>query len=129
MVVVKKLADEIGPHPIGSPAGAAAAEFLATELRKLPRVEVEVQDVEGDNRLGIWTGVNFHYRVRNVVARLAGRRTDAVLLNAHYDSPAEAPGATDNGLGTAAALETMRAIRRRVSGQRMTRARSSSRIW
>lgn len=110
MVVVRKLADEIGPHPIGSPAGAAAAEFLATELRKLPRVEVEVQDVEGDNRLGIWTGVNFHYRVRNVVARLAGRRTDAVLVNAHYDSPAEAPGATDNGLGTAAALETMHAL-------------------
>jgi hypothetical protein len=28
--VVRKLADELGPHPIGSLAGAAAAEFLAT---------------------------------------------------------------------------------------------------
>ena len=108
--VVRKLADEIGPHPIGSLAGAAAAEFLATELRQLPRVEVEVQDAEGDNRLAIWTGVNFHYRVRNVVARLPGRRSDAVLLNAHYDSPAEAPGGTDNGIGTAAAVEVMRAL-------------------
>lgn len=108
--VVRKLADDIGPHPIGSPAFSAAAEYLAAELRKLPRVEVELQEAEGDNRLAVWTGVDFHYRVRNVLARLPGRRPDAILINAHCDSPAEAPGATDNGIGTAAALETMRAL-------------------
>lgn len=110
MAVVRKLADEIGPHPVGSAAGAAAAEYLAGELRKLPRLAVEVQDAEGDTRLNVWTEVNFHYRVRNVVARLAGRRPDAILINAHYDSPVEANGGADNGIGTAAALEAMRAL-------------------
>lgn len=110
MPIVRKLADEIGSHPVGSAAGAAAAEYLAGELRKLPRLEVELQDVEGDTRLNIWTEVNFHYRVRNVVARLPGRRPDAILLNAHYDSPVEANGGADNGIGTAAMFETMRAL-------------------
>lgn len=110
MAVVRKLADEIGPHPVGSAAGAAAAEYLAGELRKLPRLTVEVQDAEGDTRLNVWTEVNFHYRVRNVVARLEGRRPDAILINAHYDSPVEANGGADNGIGTAAALEAVRAL-------------------
>ncbi len=110
MAVVRKLADEIGPHPVGSAAGAAAAEYLAGELRKLPRLAVELQDAEGDTRLNVWGEVNFHYRVRNVVARLAGRRPDAILINAHYDSPVEANGGADNGIGTAAALEAMRAL-------------------
>lgn len=110
MATVRKLADELGPHPVGSAAGAAAAEYLAGELRKLPRLEVEIQDAEGDTRLNVWTDVSFHYRVRNVVARLAGRRPEAILINAHYDSPVEANGGSDNGIGTAAALEAMRAL-------------------
>lgn len=110
LAVVRKLADEIGPHPVGSAAGAAAAEYLAGELRKIPRLEVELQDAEGDTRLNVWSEVSFHYRVRNVVARLPGRRPEAILINAHYDSPVEANGGTDNGIGTAAALEGMRAL-------------------
>ena len=95
---------------MGSPQGALAADYLAGVLRALPRVEVELQDAEGDTRLNVWVEANFHYRVRNVVARLPGRRTDALLINAHYDSPVEAPGGADNGIGTAAAVETMRAL-------------------
>lgn len=110
MRVVRKLADEIGTHPVGSAQAAVAADYLAAELRKLPRVEVELHDVEGDTRLNVWSEVAFHYRVRNVVARLPGKRTDALLINAHYDSPVEAHGGADNGIGTAAALETMRAL-------------------
>lgn len=110
LATVRKLADEIGSHPVGSTAALTAADYLAGELRKLPRVEVELQDVEGDTRLNVWAEVHFHYRVRNVVARLPGRRPEAILINAHYDSPVEAHGGADNGIGTAAALETMRAL-------------------
>lgn len=110
MPVVRKLADELGPHPVGSAQGLAAAAYLAGELAKIPRVEVELQDVEGDTRLHVWPDVNFHYRVRNVVARLKGRRPDALLLNAHYDSPVEGPGGSDNGIGTAAMVEVLRAL-------------------
>lgn len=110
LAVVRKLADEIGSHPISSPAAATAAEYLAAELRRMPRVEVMVQDAQGDNRMGLWQGISFHYRVRNVVGRLPGRLPDAILINAHYDSPPEALGGSDNGIGTAAALEAMRAL-------------------
>lgn len=110
LATVRKLADEIGTHPVGSAASLTAAQFLESELRKLPRVEVELQEVEGDTRLNVWAEVAFHYRVRNVVARLPGRRSDAILINAHYDSPVEANGGADNGIGTAAALEAMRAL-------------------
>lgn len=108
--VVRKLADELGSHPVGSAQGQVAAAYLAQELGKIPRVEVELQDVEGDTRLHVWPDVLFHYRVRNVVARLKGRRTDALLLNAHYDSPVEGPGGSDNGIGTAAMVEVLRAL-------------------
>jgi len=53
MPVVRKLADELGPHPVGSAQGLAAAAYLAGELAKIPRVEVELQDVEGDTRLHV----------------------------------------------------------------------------
>lgn len=110
MATVRKLADEIGTHPVSSAANLTAAQFLASELRKQPRLEVEIQEVEGDTRVNVWSGVHFHYRVRNVLARLPGRRPEALLINAHYDSPVEANGGADNGIGTAAALETMRAL-------------------
>ncbi|HMU39882.1 MAG TPA: M20/M25/M40 family metallo-hydrolase [Pseudomonadota bacterium] len=110
MAVVRKLADEIGPHPVGSESGQRAAEWLEQELKKESRLEVERYNAEGDTRLGVWQEVNFHYRVTNVVARLAGRQKEAILLNAHYDSPVEARGASDNGVGTAAAFEAMRAL-------------------
>jgi len=92
MAVVRKLADEIGPHPVGSESGQRAAEWLEQELKKESRLEVERYHAEGDTRLGVWQEVNFHYRVTNVVARLAGRQKEAILLNAHYDSPVEARG-------------------------------------
>jgi len=51
--------------------------------------------------------------VQNVVARVpaAGGRRDALLLVAHYDSVAVAPGAADDAAGVATVLETLRALR------------------
>jgi hypothetical protein len=51
--------------------------------------------------------------VRNVVAELRGARApdELVVVGAHYDSVAGAPGANDNGSGVAAVLELARAAR------------------
>ena len=50
--------------------------------------------------------------VRNVLARLPGRlERGAVLLAAHYDSVEAGPGASDDGLGIASALEIARILR------------------
>lgn len=49
--------------------------------------------------------------VTNVVARIRGTSsTGAIALNAHYDSGATGPAASDNGSGVVTALETVRAI-------------------
>ena len=106
MPVVEALAGGLGPRPVGSPEAARAVELLERRLRALPGVEVVRQEVTGT-----WTvGGVVVYRVVNVLARLAGERPDAVLLSAHYDSPAESPGAADDGLGVAAGVEVMRAL-------------------
>jgi hypothetical protein len=51
--------------------------------------------------------------VRNLVAEAAGaaRAGEIVVVGAHYDSVAGAPGANDNGSGVAAVLELARAAR------------------
>ena len=49
--------------------------------------------------------------VRNVLARRPGREErGAVLLSAHYDSVEAGPGASDDGLGVASALEIARIL-------------------
>jgi hypothetical protein len=51
-------------------------------------------------------------RVENIHARISGRAsTGHVVLAAHYDSVAQAPGAADDAAGVAAILETARALR------------------
>lgn len=54
---------------------------------------------------------------RNIVAHLQGVTQPKVLLGAHYDSVAGAPGANDNASGTAVVLE----IARRLSGTPLAR--------
>jgi Zn-dependent M28 family amino/carboxypeptidase len=48
--------------------------------------------------------------VTNVVARLPGRTRDAILLDAHYDTMGDSPGARDDAVGVAAIIETARAL-------------------
>jgi hypothetical protein len=53
-------------------------------------------------------------RVSNVVAELSGKTRDIVVLGAHYDSVAGAPGANDNASGVAMLL----ALARELAGTR-----------
>src|SRR5215216_937581 len=101
------LADTIGFRVTGTPGNARALAYLEARLRALPGLEVQVQDAIGTRVDG--SGV-VRYRVRNLVARLPGRGRDAVLLSAHYDSPPESVGASDDGVGVAAIVEVARAL-------------------
>lgn len=81
-------------HPAGSPAQARVRDYLVQELTALG-LETEIQAGRG---------------AENVLARLPGTdSTGAIVLQAHYDSIG-GPGAADNGSGTAALLEIMRAL-------------------
>jgi hypothetical protein len=92
------------PHPVGSAANARVRDYLLAELRNLglqPKVQAGT-GVRG-NELA-W--------VENIHARIPGRAsTGHVVLAAHYDSVAQAPGAADDAAGVAAILETARALR------------------
>jgi hypothetical protein len=92
------------PHPVGSAANAGVRDYLLAELRDLglqPKVQAGT-GVRGNEVA--W--------VENIHARIPGRAsTGHVVLAAHYDSVAHAPGAGDDAAGVAAILETARALR------------------
>ena len=95
-----------GPHATGTPGHARVLAYLQAEIRALGLTPV-IQDA---------TGVGTRYavagRVRNVMVRVRGTKPGkAVLLVSHYDGVAAGPAAADAGSGTAALLETMRALR------------------
>lgn len=112
MDLVRRLCDEIGERPNGTPAHARAAEILVEELRKIPGVEVELQHPGGVHRYKAppWPFPPFVYRTTNVVARLPGRAPTALLLDAHFDTVPGTPGAGDDALGVAVMVEALRVL-------------------
>lgn len=99
------------PRPVGSAAHDRAMYYLEDQLRELG-LEPHIQETVAVSS-GSWG--NVFGRVFNVVARLPGLDTTgdapAVLLLAHYDSVQSGPGASDDAVGSAVLLETVRALR------------------
>jgi hypothetical protein len=105
MDVLRAIAAE--PRAIGSPQSAAVRDLIFERLHDLALTpHIQANEVVSDRNPRV-AGL-----VHNVVGRLAGRDPSrAVLLVAHYDTVATAPGAADDGSGVAALLETARALR------------------
>jgi hypothetical protein len=97
------------PHPMGSVEHVAVRDYILRSLQEIG-VGAEIQNTtvisrkqESSLRVG---------SVNNVVARLKGTEAGkAILLAAHYDSVPNSPGASDDGAGVAALLETARALK------------------
>ena len=106
------------PHVAGSPANDAARAQVLGTLRGLG-LSAEIQDtvsVQGGELSASAGGIGLA-RVRNVVALLPGTApTGRIFLLAHYDSVQSGPGGSDDAAGTAAVLETARAL---TSGPRL----------
>src|SRR5712691_3274780 len=80
----------------GSPGGAAAADYIARQLREIG-CDVQMQDFGG--------------RRRNVVGRI-GSASRYVLIAAHYDGQGQGmPSASDNAAGVAVTIEILRELR------------------
>lgn len=101
---VAMLAGTIGSRPIGSEANARARAYVIDQL-KLYGYEVRVQEADARRPA---LGRTAH--VSNIIAVLPGTRYEAIGLVAHYDSAPESPGAADDGLGVAVALEAARVL-------------------
>lgn len=102
------------PHPVGSVANANVRDaivgrMLRTGLNPQVRPGVGVQQPRRAS------GVIVAGAVENIVGVLPGRdrNAPAIALMAHYDSVPGSPGAADDLMGVAAALETVRAIKAR----------------
>ena len=110
--VLSHLTNNIGLRLAGTPKAEQAAQYLANELRAIPGVEVDVQRVSDAHHLPgtfvPWPVIKYH--VTNVVARIPGWTREAVLLNAHYDTLGDSPGAGDDGIGIVAIVEAARAL-------------------
>jgi hypothetical protein len=106
------------PHPVGSAAQDRVRDHLVTTLRGLG-LSPEVQDtvsIEG-GALSSSAGGTSVAHVRNVVTLIPGTAsTGRIFLVAHYDSVQNGPGGNDDAAGTAAVLETARAL---TSGPRL----------
>jgi hypothetical protein len=94
------------PHPVGSQAHAAVRQHLVESLTAVG-LTPEVQHTTAMSPFA----PNYAADVHNVLARLPGTNsTGAVLLLAHYDSVMGSYGASDDGAGVVAILETIRAL-------------------
>ncbi|MET0373093.1 MAG: M20/M25/M40 family metallo-hydrolase [Rhizorhabdus sp.] len=105
------------PRPVGSPGNAQGIDHLSGRLRALG-AEVSEQRTPLDTKtlkaLSKWSGkAEKDVIVRNLIGVIPGRdrASPAVLLMAHHDSVWESPGAADDAMGVAAAIEVARAIR------------------
>ncbi|MFI6908497.1 M20/M25/M40 family metallo-hydrolase [Nonomuraea sp. NPDC050394] len=97
------------PHPTGSAANDRVREHLVALLREIG-FDTRVQEGVGVLPLN-YTGSTPVARVRNIVATRPGSAsTGRIVLAAHYDSVPGAPGAADDGAGTAAVLEVARTL-------------------
>lgn len=112
------------PHPTGSAESLLVRDYLAAQLTQMG-LDVEIQSttsvyhdtgkwgIQGPKGMEVgpetWglAGATVH----NVMARIPGTQSSgAVVMAAHYDSVPYGPGASDDGVGTAAILETARAL-------------------
>ena len=102
------------PHPVGSPDNAKVRDAIVGRMLRLglaPQVRAGV-GVQQSRRA---SDVILAGPVENIVGVLPGRdrNAPALALMAHYDSVPGSPGAADDMMGVAAALETVRAIQAR----------------
>lgn len=97
------------PHPVGSAAHAEVLGYLTRQVESMG-LEYEIQEAHVRSKVRSLAQL---VSVKNLVARIpgtSGRRDEAILLAAHYDSVATSPGACDNGTAVGVLLETARAL-------------------
>ena len=97
------------PHPLGSAEHSVVRDYIVRELTAMGlNPEIQKTATSVDRRSFVFGAV-----VENVLAKLPGTQTGgkAVLLCAHYDTVPHGTGASDDGAGVVALLETLRALR------------------
>jgi hypothetical protein len=101
--ILKELVGDGVPHPMGSVADAKVRDLIVKRLAALGyTTELQTGLVCNLGACGMPTNI--------VATRGAIAGNDAVMLAAHYDSVPAGPGASDDGVGVANALEIARVL-------------------
>src|SRR5689334_23276642 len=97
------------PHPMGTADHDRVRDYIIAQLTSLG-LRPQIQSATA-----IGTRYQEAGRVQNIVAWMPGSdaKGKAVLLMVHYDGVGAGPAASDDGAGSAALLETFRALRAR----------------
>ncbi|KAL3869218.1 hypothetical protein ACJMK2_041927 [Sinanodonta woodiana] len=109
-----------GPRVVGSEANEKyAREYILNVIHTVQKsaysksIEISEQNVSGSFDLAFLSDFTSVYKnIKNIVVKLIpeGGAKDSLLINCHYDSSVESPGAGDNGISCAVMLELLRAI-------------------
>jgi hypothetical protein len=108
--IVRVLTEDIGRRVNGGEGYDRAVAYLSTELGKIPGVEVTTQQDSGVYFHLFGPSSPFVYRVTNVLGRLPGKSSEAVLLDAHFDTLPDSVGAADDAAGVACIVEALRVL-------------------
>ncbi|XP_050425475.1 endoplasmic reticulum metallopeptidase 1-like [Adelges cooleyi] len=112
-----------GPRPVGSEANEIfAIQMLLDEVKTIiyqthssHKIEWDLQRVSGSFSLDFLDGMTNVYRnVQNVIVKIGPVDTSrhSLLINCHFDSVMDSPGASDDGASCAIMLELLRVISR-----------------
>ncbi|KAJ0256174.1 Zn-dependent exopeptidases superfamily protein [Hirschfeldia incana] len=120
---IRVLSEENSGRQEGRPGLREAATYIKTQLEMLKdragpnlRVEVEEAQVDGSfSMMFIGHSISLGYRNHtNILMRISSMNSHdteaSVLMNAHYDSPINSPGAGDCGSCVASLLEIARLV-------------------
>jgi len=115
---------ELGPRVLGSHANDVSTvqlllkeiELIRTIAQPLHKITVDVQKPSGVVTPVKHTNTVYH-QITNVIVRIENRNTtdlnpECLLVNAHFDSVHSSPGASDNAVSVAVALEVFETLAR-----------------
>lgn len=112
---------KIGPRTAGSYENEVlAVKVITTEIYNIVKgahpnhvVEVDVQKASGAFNLEFLDGMtNVYQDVQNIVVKVGSKINSphSLLINCHFDSVVDSPGASDDGAGCAVMLEILRVL-------------------
>jgi hypothetical protein len=95
-------------HPTGSIENEKVRNYLVEQLRQMGLNP----EIEHSNHASLYPKMLTGGYIYNVIGKLEGTSSDhAIMMSAHYDSVQQGPGASDDGSGVAALLETIRVLK------------------
>ncbi|XP_012263393.2 endoplasmic reticulum metallopeptidase 1-like [Athalia rosae] len=112
---------KMGPRVAGSYENeVAAVNFLKTEIQNIMRdahnnheIQLDITRHSGAFTLTFLDGMtNVYQNVQNVIVKVGSKikSEHSLLVNCHFDTFPESPGASDDGAGCAVMLEMLRVI-------------------